>query len=341
MQRANAIGWGALGLVSALALACDSKDERGANDGVGGMGGGETPPGAVAGSGESTVPATGRTPGGDTSDLGTAGRGCGGAITGFEAVSLEEARARGFDPDLLLANVPGAIEANVQWDRPFSEPRTRVRVEFASNGSASIAGWRCGAGFVSCYAGNILLLNVGVSIETDDGRLQGRFVTQIAADNSSGSWVRSERGGDVYIRASHTGSSPFVGTLSLGDVDPASHPRVALTVLTTSSGELRAQVDVILWTDGGIDNPSFAAMPLDGCNVSAAHRSEPASPTCAEARFGSGSCCGGYLTRFPLPGEPSYPVTIGTDLACLAPDPVEDAGLGEQDQEFDAGTDPG
>jgi hypothetical protein len=339
MRNAAATRW--LGWALIALVGCDSEsDERaGQRDGGGGAGGGARPTAGATANGAGGMPASPAwLPGGDTSDLGSAGGpGCssGGPSTfGPEFVSFEEARARGFDPDALRSQIEGVFEADVQWEGVAGDAVTRVRVELVSDASARIIPFECpkrNAAYPACYAGDRIALDLHVSITTDDNTLQGNFVRpSVGYAHTRNPVIRNESGDEVLFGL-YSGREPFVGTFAL---DPGAVAAVHLAVWTAPGREPRAQVRVKIPSEQD-DERYFYALPVDGCAASESFSSEPGTAPCWPLRSGAGFCCGNQWRFIQQPANWEIPFTPGTNLKCLAPGPEDDAGAGDDD--LDAG----
>lgn len=313
------LGRTTVGMLLLLAVAaCHSEPDA--------AGGGGRGAGSGSGAGGMGAPLPPRTPGGDTSDLGASGRGCWGDNTDSERVSLDDARARGLDPDALLAPIEGVFEADVRWLQLSKQPRSRVRLELTRSGTATIVGWDCKYGLgPSCYAGSHLLIDMSVAVSTDDGRLRGSFVTTLDPTPVKGlidsprSEVRVDEAGDVLLRFGSDAAS-VLGTLKLPKPDPMTTPSASFELLIRPDDEPLVSIRLLV-ADASQGGHAIDAWPLDGCRVdevlaAGANGCSPPAIRTANARFGAGLCCA-TPTAFR---DMRYPIAAGTDRACLDAD---------------------
>lgn len=205
--------------------------------------------------------------GGDTSDLGETPAPCG-TLVGLYAVSLDEARERGFHPVELLGELPYGIEADLRWDLPVPDAQTRVRVALASDPTFVIHHWNytrtdCPDG------GDDLAISAQVSVSTLDGRLDGVLQARLMEQQN---WPLIA-GATTHRLHVYGDASSFRGTL---DVGPPDRPSPTLTVwigaLTGPKVDPRVYLQVdsrhgpatVMWPTG-VQDALIQAFPLDGC----------------------------------------------------------------------------
>jgi hypothetical protein len=181
---------------------------------------------------------------------------------------------------------------------------------------------------VTCYAGDHLVLNVRVSIVTEDGRLEGSFLAPAwlvgsyhSEELTSSVYIRPfsryESASSVYIDAANSLDSPFnpdslfEGTFQGQPTDPTA----GVEVVVLAQGQApRVQVRVGVGPRD-LFRPVYQALPPDGCGAAESHESETKDTACRSAEIVPGYCC-------PIPNtwnKPTYPITLGTDRSCPMP----------------------
>jgi hypothetical protein len=248
-----------------------------------------------------------RQAGGDTSDLGGGAPACRGSVDAKEDenVMLEQARARGFDPDALLAPIDGVvIEGDVRWAKPKADAATRIRVELAGEGTATIHhfhDWDDRDGRPPCHDGDYITVDVRISIATADGWVAGSFVAPAGPGPWGGSTLNGEPHDGFVGFGAQGDAAAFRGTLALGPSN-AETPvlQASFAVWTGPEFEPRVSFDLDLINHYeqsedsgrvGVRDDFAYLLPTDGCYPGLYPHSGPLpNYQCAEPEFGEGCC---------------------------------------------------
>ena len=242
--------------------------------------------------------------GGDTGDFGGDRVPCDGDAVSRTPVTLEEARAMGFDPDVQLDAAETQVEVSLLWghsDRGDLEATTAT-IEVRRTGGATLVDWALDPDpeppTFRCHDDDYVVPHVEVAIVTDDGRLTGSFESNLGPNHFGDLDPQRVAGGTMMTLIGD--ASGMGGSLEF-DVDPELDTRLTASLqLLFDHPQVapRAELSLVLdYDDGGgwSGLEGYGARPADNCAVRAVPQDEVGALGLVERAVDQGDDC--YIQR--------------------------------------------